>query len=108
MTKVEMVPGSTFILTEDGDPVLMPGLFAMYDTHGLPFEFSFTMCLERGMYPDWVALVRDARKAGWGAKKTLTTVGEAIRDVFGPNDSPAVMSRFTTLVEVIYGQDACQ
>lgn len=84
----------------------MPSLFSLYDTHGLPFEFSLSMALERGILPDWVALVRDARKAGWGAKKTLNTVGEAIRDVYGPKDSPRVMTSFTNLVEVLYWMDA--
>lgn len=96
------VPGSTFLRDQDGHPFLVPEMFELYDTYGLPFAISFDECFKRGMYPDWVDLVRSAHRADWSAKKLTATVCEAIREVFGPK-LPYPEQRFRELVAHYYG-----
>lgn len=81
-------------------PYLMPELFSLYDTHGLPFAFSIGMTYRRGLVPDWVSLVRNAKSAGWSSKHLQDTVGEALRELFGPK---APLEQLRALTEVIYG-----
>lgn len=83
-------------VTEDGRSV-MGGVFALYDTHGLPLEVAFEALRERGMVPSWVEFFDDARAAGWPYRRVLARLSEALGDVYGPAFRDVVVGRLRRL-----------
>ena len=46
------------------DFLVVDGVYALYETHGLPFDVIFVELKDHGRIPSWLHVYRDARKAG--------------------------------------------
>lgn len=65
--------------TVDGKPVI-PGLFKLYDTHGLPLSLACNLIYEHDAAPNWLEFVLDAKKSGWSDKKIMSLCHELSQD----------------------------
>lgn len=50
-------------ITTEGKPV-MSGIFAFYETHGIPLEIIFMSFIEKELVPSWIDLYKDMRLSG--------------------------------------------
>ena len=62
---------------------VIPGIFVMCDTHGLPLEDAVFEADKEGMAIDWVNYIDDARKHGWTEKTIRTKITGAVQEIHG-------------------------
>ena len=62
---------------------VIPGVFIMCDTHGLPLEDAIFEADQQGVAIDWVNYIEDARKHGWSEKTIRTKITYAVQKVHG-------------------------
>jgi hypothetical protein len=70
--------------TPAGDGVVNE-IFTLYDTHGLPLDVILGILTDWKILPDWVALYKDALKAGWSSKRALIWIESGVRDSLHPH-----------------------
>jgi hypothetical protein len=69
--------------THEGRLLVVNGVYALYETHGLPFDVIFGALKDRGLIPSWLHVYRDARKAGIAHDRLLGQLDPAIVDSYG-------------------------
>jgi hypothetical protein len=79
-------------VTPSGERV-MAGLFAFYDTYGLPLEFIFEFCRAQHLMPSWLHLRDEALAAGWSRARLHVRLAEALGDVYGGDFRNVVIGR---------------
>lgn len=72
-------------VTPEGRRV-MGGVYAFYETHGLPLDDIFAQLWDRDALPDWVALVLDMTSAGRPLDRTFESIRAAVNDACYPTD----------------------
>lgn len=77
--------------TTDGKPVV-DGIWAFYETHGLPMDIIFDACLRKGWVPDWVLLYKQMRSSGMEHSRIISKLEESIIDSFGKDFCDVVIS----------------
>ena len=83
-------------VTADGRRVY-GGVFAMYDTHGLPLDVLFGEALRRGHAIAWLDFYDDALRAGWKRKRILDAIDYGLRDAVHPELADVVRARLDQL-----------
>lgn len=68
--------------TTDGK-LVVDGIWKCFETHGLPFDVLFDVCLQRDLMPDWMLLCNQMVKSGMDRERVLSKLSEAICDTFG-------------------------
>lgn len=87
--------------TEDNQMVV-GGVWSLYETHGLPLDIIFDVCIERKWIPGWIDLYKEMKKSGMEHSRILSKLEEAINDSFGKEYGDTVISR----LESIFQKDA--
>lgn len=79
------------------DRPVWSGVFAMYDTHGLPLDVLFYGILSRdtGDLISWEHFRDEALTAGWKPKKIRDVIDYGLRDAGYPDMADAVAARLT-------------
>ncbi len=75
--------------TPEGKPVI-GGVFALYETHGVPLDVIIGLLAERNSVPDWMEFYRAAKKAGIDHRKIVMMLRDAAGDALGPEWAEAV------------------
>lgn len=78
--------------TVNKEPVVA-GIWSMYETHGLPLDIIFDICIRRKFIPDWIALYKDMRNSGMKHDRILSKLQEAINDSYGREHCEVVISK---------------
>jgi hypothetical protein len=82
--------------TTDGK-VLVAGVFAFYETHGLPLDVILSLCIQKNWMPCWMTLYKDMLKAGMKHDRILSKLEEAISDSFGKAFCDVVIFRLDNI-----------
>ncbi len=69
--------------TENGKLVVQ-GVFAFFDTYGLPLDMAVGQLRQEGMMPDWRELYDSCVNAGWRPTSILGRLTTLVGDVYGP------------------------
>lgn len=77
--------------TTDGRK-LVDGVWAMYETHGLPLDVIFDVLIQKESIPDWIALYKQMRESGMQHSRILSKLDEAISDSYGKEFRDVVIS----------------
>lgn len=83
-------------VTSGGAPVF-GGVFAFYETHGLPLTAIFQNFIDKGFLVDWIDFHKAALSAGMSHDRILSKLEEAISDSFGKEYCQHVISTLDTL-----------
>src|ERR1700723_1546697 len=91
------------IITQIGtsnDTVIVGGIWKMYETHGLPLDAIFILCMEKNWIPCWLTLYNDMLASGMKHGRIISKLEESISDSFGKQFCDVVIVRlnntFTT------------
>src|SRR5271165_4249075 len=68
--------------TSDGKK-LVDGIWKTFETHGLPLDIIFTICISKNWMPDWIALYTQMVASGMEHSRIISKLEEAINDSFG-------------------------
>jgi len=82
--------------TQDGKTIVT-GVYKFYETTGVPLDSILGILEERGMTPDWMALVLEAVEAGMKPDRFLSMLDPAIADSYGPVMRDEVIRRLRLL-----------
>ena len=82
--------------TPEGTSVVS-GVFALFDTYGLPLDTILDMLREKGMMPCWTTFYNEAVSNGWKHKSVMTRLVPLIGDVYGRDFSDEVGRRLDLL-----------
>lgn len=77
--------------TTDGKK-LVDGVWAMYETHGLPLDVIFDVLIKKESIPDWIALYKQMRQSGMQHSRILSKLDEAVSDSYGKEFRDVVIS----------------
>ena len=78
--------------TTDGKK-LVDGIWAMYETHGLPLDVIFDVLIKKESVPDWIALYKQMLQSGMQHSRILSKLDEAVSDSYGKEFRDVVISR---------------
>jgi hypothetical protein len=78
--RIKLVPAGK---TKDGKLVVR-GVFAFFDTYGLPLDVAVERLRVEGLVPDWCELYDSCIKAGWRPTSTFERLLALVGDVYGP------------------------
>lgn len=78
--------------TTDGKKVV-DGIWKTFETHGLPLDIIFTLCIRKEWMPDWIELYKQMRHSGMEHSRITSKLEEAINDSFGKDFCDVVISR---------------
>lgn len=78
--------------TTDGKQ-LIDGVWKTFETHGLPLDIIFDVCIRRGWVPDWIELYKQMRQSNMEHGRILSKLEEAINDSFGKEFCGVVIFR---------------
>lgn len=70
------------LLTVEHD--IVKGVYAFYETHGLPLDVILASMWERGLIPDWVDLIMTMVRAGRPVGRAFEVVRSAVGDACYP------------------------
>jgi hypothetical protein len=85
--------------TTDGKPVV-DGIWKTYETHGMPLDILFTLCLRKNYVPDWISLYKQMRHSGMEYSRIISKLEEAINDSFGKEFCDVVISRLDQIFKL--------
>lgn len=92
MPKKKLNPIHTIGETTDGKKVV-DGIWKTYETHGLPLDILFTLCIRKEYIPDWISLYKQMLHSKMEHSRILAKLEEAINDSFGKEFCDVVISR---------------
>jgi alanyl-tRNA synthetase len=75
------------------DKFVVDGIWKTYETHGLPLDTIFDVCIRKEWVPDWIALYLQMVASGMAHDRILSKLEEAINDSFGKEFGDVVISR---------------
>ena len=78
--------------TPEGKSVV-DGIWKTYETHGLPLDNIFDVCIQKNWIPDWTKLYIQMLSSGINHDRILSKLEEAINDSFGKEFCDVVISR---------------
>ena len=77
------------------DKLVVRGVFAFYETHGLALDVIFEALMAHGYIPDWRAFMDEATKAGMQPSRVLSMLDPAIVDSYGSAMRDVVLGRLS-------------
>jgi hypothetical protein len=78
--------------TSDGKQVV-DGIWKTFETHGIPLDNIFDLCIHKGWMPDWTMLYEQMRNSGMEHGRILSKLEEAINDSFKQDFCAVVIFR---------------
>lgn len=78
--------------TSDGKMVI-DGVWETYQTHGLPLDIIFSICIEKDLMPSWIHLYVQMRNTGMQHERIISKLEESIGDSFGKEFGSTVISK---------------
>lgn len=69
--------------TRDGRLVVQ-GVFAFFETYGLPLDIILDRLRSNNIVPDWAHMYDSMVGAGWHPERTLRRLQQIVGDVYGP------------------------
>lgn len=81
----------------EADETVVGGIWKIYETHGLPLDIIFDLCIQRKWIPGWIDLYQDMIKSGMEHTRILSKLEEAINDSFGKEYCGVVISRLSEI-----------
>lgn len=78
---------------------VMGGVYAVYETQGMPLDAIFHLMWERQAYPDWVDLIKAMVKAGRPVDRAFVAVRSAVNDACYPIDVGREIQKRLVLLE---------
>jgi len=69
------------------------GIWKTFETHGIPLDIIFTICMRKESVPDWILLYNEMKLSGMKHTRIISKLEEAISDSFGKEWSDVVISR---------------
>jgi hypothetical protein len=84
-------------ITED-NKIVVNGVYALYETKGLPFEVIFTGLKDKSIIPCWHTLVGDMRKAGIPDRKIFSMLQPSILFAYGRMVGGVIVERVLQLL----------
>ncbi len=72
-------------------------LWALHATHGFPLEFSVPMAGDHDAVPDWLGLLRAARKDGANIPALIRRLDAVVGDAYAPPIAEAIRERLSLL-----------
>jgi hypothetical protein len=85
--------------TADGKK-LVDGIWKTYETHGMPLDILFTLCIRKSYVPDWISLYKQMLHSGMEHSRILSKLEEAINDSFGKEFCDVVISRLDQIFKL--------
>lgn len=82
------------------DKFVVDGIWKTYETHGLPLDIIFDVCLQRGWVPDWSKLYIQMVASGMKHDRILSKLESDINDSFGKDFGEAVIFRLDQIFKV--------
>lgn len=79
-------------ITKDNKPVLS-GVFALYQTEGLPIDIIFSILIDKNCMPCWNSFYQEAKDSGMKHSRILSWLEAAIIDSYGSEFSDTIFSR---------------
>lgn len=73
--------------------LIVDGIWKCFETHGLPFDILFEICIQRNYIPDWTLLYNQMINSKMEKERILSKLAEAISDSFGKNFCDEVLKR---------------
>ena len=90
-------------VTPEGRQV-MGGVYAFYETHGLPLDDILAGLWDRGAVPDWLALVRDMVDAGRPLDRAFEAVRTAANDACYPPEAREAIQAGLARLQLAMGE----
>lgn len=81
----------------EANETVVGGLWRLYETHGLPLDVIFDVCMQRKWIPGWIDLYEDMKKSGMQHSRILSKLEEAINDSFGKEYCAVVIFRLSEI-----------
>jgi hypothetical protein len=78
---------------------LVDGVWAMYETYGLPLDIIFDLCIQKEWMPDWMALYKQMCGSGMKHSRILSKLEESINDSFGKEFCDVVIFRLDQIFQ---------
>lgn len=72
---------------------IVDGIWKCFETHGLPFDVLFEICIHRNWIPDWTLLYNQMLSSKMEKERILSKLAEAISDSFGKSFCDEVLKR---------------
>ena len=72
---------------------VIDGVWKCFETHGLPFDVIFEICIKRNWIPDWTLLYNQMINSKIEKERILSKLAEAISDSFGKVFCDEVLKR---------------
>jgi hypothetical protein len=85
--------------TTDGK-IVVDGVWEMYETHGLPLDIIFSICMEKDWVPSWIDIYLQMKKSGMDHDRILSKLEESISDSFGKEFCMTVISKLELIFEI--------
>ena len=83
-------------ITADNKKVI-GGVWKTFETHGLPLDIIFTICIQKESVPDWLSLYEEMKFSGMKHERILSKLEEAICDSFGKEFSDVVIFKLNQI-----------
>jgi len=78
--------------TSDGKK-LVDGIWKLFESHGLPLDTIFTICISKNYMPDWISLYIQMVASGMKHRRIISKLEESINDSFGKDFCDVVIFR---------------
>lgn len=90
LNKVLKILGKTI----DGK-IVVSGAFKLFDTYGVPLDFTIDTLCNHNMIIDWMQFVSDAKSAGWKDKRIESIIEYGLIDsnCYSKDDISNILSR---------------
>ena len=79
------------------DKSIVAGIWKMFETHGLPLDTIFTLCIQKNWIPCWTTLYKDMVASGMKHDRIISKLEEAISDSFGKAFCDVVIFRLNNI-----------
>lgn len=76
---------------------VVAGVWAFYETHGLPLDVILSLCIQKNWMPCWTSLYKDMLSAGMKHGRILSKLEESISDSYGKAFCDVVISRLNNI-----------
>lgn len=80
--------------------IIVGGIWKMFETHGLPLDTIFSLCLQRDWIPCWITLYKDMLASGMKHDRIISKFEESISDSFGKAFGDEVIFRLNKIFKL--------
>lgn len=87
----------TIIGKTSDDRSIIDGVWKIFETHGIPLDIIFTMCIDKNVMPDWIVLYKQMKRSGMSHDRIVSKLDESISDSYGKIFNDAVISQLNKI-----------